>query len=557
MLYNNISKEDFVKERNGIGMTVRKKSFCLKFIALVLPLILCSCKAVEEVSDPTDTSDSEYTASSELYSEYVTEITDIYEETVTASAEKAEEDVPEDEEELQEDEDISPAEEKTEILVNDANDDDDDKSEKTSRKKTETSAVTLQSESPEESIVTTVTTKPTVTAAETTSAQTETTSAASATIYYGSNSYSSLNFKEQKGIWISYLEYTSMLTNQSESAFRTNIGKCFDNVRSIDFNTVYVQVRAFGDAYYNSSLFPTGDRYNGTIGAKLSFDPLEIMIEEAHSRGLSVHAWINPMRLMTDSQIKTVSDSYTIKKWYNDSSKNGTYIVKYSDRWYLNPAYEEVRQLISDGITEIVSKYNVDGVQIDDYFYPTTDSSFDSKAYSSSGTSKSLSTWRTENVNLMVKSLCSAVHKANSSVLFGISPQGSVSNNVDTLYADVNTWCKSAEYCDYILPQIYYGFDNSALPYSDTVALWNSMTSSGNVKLVIGLAGYKIGTSDSYAGSGKNEWISNSDILSRQMTLASSLSNYGGVAIFRYGSLFTPESDVAAQVQKELDNIKK
>lgn len=375
---------------------------------------------------------------------------------------------------------------------------------------------------------------------------------------YGTNGYSALNYSEQKGIWISYLEYSSAMMNKSAKAFRSTIGEYFDNVKALSFNTVYVQVRAFGDAYYRSELFPTGDRYNGTIGAKLSYDPLEIMVEEAHSRNLSVHAWINPMRLMTDSQLKSLSDSYTIKKWYNDSDKCGKYIVKSDGRWYLNPAYPEVEKLISDGISEIVSGYDIDGIQIDDYFYPTTASSFDSAAYKASGTSASLSSWRTANINDMVKRMNKTVHSANPSVLFGISPQGSVDNNYDSLYADVKTWCRSTEYCDYILPQVYFGFDNAALPYSDTIALWSSMTSSGNVKLVIGLAGYKIGAADAYAGAnGKNEWINNSDIISRQMKAAKKLGNYGGVAIFRYGSIFEPESSVAKQVNAELANIKK
>lgn len=416
----------------------------------------------------------------------------------------------------------------------------------------ETSAVTIQTESPPEILETTAASTTVSTTAVTTS---ETT--AQSAFAVTQNSYTALNYKTQKGIWFSYLEYSSLLMNKTASEFRTNIGKCFDNVKMLDFNTVYVQVRAFGDAYYDSELFPTGDRFSGTIGAKTDFDPLEIMIEEAHSRGLSVHAWINPMRLMTDSQMQALSDSYTIKKWYNDSSKNGKYIVKWNDRWYLNPAYDEVKQLISDGITEVAANYDIDGIQIDDYFYPTTDSSFDSSAYKASGTDNSLAKCRTDSVNSMVKVMCKAVHNANPTAVFGISPQGSVDNNVNDLYADVKTWCKSAEYCDYILPQIYYGFENPALPYADTIALWSDMTSSGNVKLVIGLAGYKIGIVDNYAGSGKNEWINNSDMLSRQIALAEKLGNYGGVAIFRYGSLFDPDPSAAKQVSKELENIKK
>ncbi|MDE7279014.1 MAG: family 10 glycosylhydrolase, partial [Oscillospiraceae bacterium] len=311
------------------------------------------------------------------------------------------------------------------------------------------------------------------------------------------NSYSALNFDEQKGFWITYLEYASILRNKSEKSFRSSIGKYFDNISDLGFNTVYVQVRAFGDAYYDSELFPSGEQFDGTIGTANCFDALQVMIECAHERGISVHAWINPMRTMTTSQIEKLNDSYTIKKWYN--SKRGDYIVKSGDRWYLNPAYDEVTDLIAAGITEIAANYKVDGIQIDDYFYPTTGKSFDSTAYSAMGKGTSLSDWRIANVNKMVKKLYRAVHSANDTVVFGISPQGSVENNYGELYADVRKWCSENGYCDYILPQVYFGFDNAALPYADVIALWNSMVENSDVKLVIGLAAYKIGAEDGYA----------------------------------------------------------
>lgn len=398
---------------------------------------------------------------------------------------------------------------------------------------TETSKVTLQQESPPE------------------------TTAEKSPGSYNQNSYKAMNYKEQKGFWITYLEYGSILKNKSKSSFTKSIGQYFDNISSLGFNTVYVQVRAFGDAYYDSALYPSGEQFTGTIGTSSSFDALQVMIDCAHERGLSLHAWVNPMRLMYPSQIKSIDSSYPIKKWYDDRSLNGKYIVESGGRLYLNPAYEDVTDLIASGIAEIVSGYDVDGIQIDDYFYPTTASSFDSAAYSASGTSLSLSKWRTDNVNRMVRKLYDTVHRSNSSAYFGISPQGSVDNNYNELYADVRKWCSESGYCDYILPQVYFGF-NSVLPYADVASQWNNMVSGSGVKLVIGLAAYKIGAADSYAGSaGKNEWISNSDIISRQMEYAKSLTNYGGVALYRYDSLFNPASDVSAQVSKEMKNIPK
>ena len=412
-----------------------------------------------------------------------------------------------------------------------------DTTQKTEETYIETSRVTLQQESPP-----------------------ETTSKKDTPSYGqngGQNSYTALNYQEQKGFWITYLEYGSILKNKSKASFEKSIGQYFDNISSLGFNTVYVQVRAFGDAYYDSKLYPSGEQFNGTIGTSSRFDALQVMIDCAHERGISLHAWVNPMRLMYPSQITGIDSSYPIKKWYDDSSLKGKYIVESGGRLYLNPAYDDVTDLIASGIAEIVSGYDVDGIQIDDYFYPTTAASFDSAAYSAYGNGASLSKWRTDNVNRMVRKIYNIVHESNNTVVFGISPQGSVENNYNELYADVRTWCSEYGYCDYILPQVYFGF-NSVLPYADIVSQWNSMVSGSGVKLVIGLAAYKIGAPDNYAGSaGKNEWTSNSDIIARQMALAKTLSNYGGVALYRYESLFAPTSDVAAQVSKELENIRK
>lgn len=518
----------------------------IRLIPLILAAVLCTsgCRSVsEEVPDlpaQSDTISAELVTEESVFSESLSETVGSAEEiTETAASEP--------ETEITSEKPTETEPEITETKITEA------ETTKISEKTTTAKAV---SETPKTEQTTTVLTIQSESPPETTAATTAETESTAA--YYSSNSYNALNFKEQKGFWITYLEYGSILKNKSKSSFKKSIGTYFDNISDLGFNTVYVQVRAFGDAYYNSDLYPSGEQFDGTIGTENSFDALQVMIDCAHERGMSIHAWVNPMRLMTTSQLENIDDGYTIKKWYNSDKYRGTYLVKSGDRWYLNPAYSEVTDLIASGITEITSNYDVDGIQIDDYFYPTTDSSFDKSAYSASGTSLSLSDWRISNVNKMVKKLYKAAHSANNSVLFGISPQGSVENNYSELYADVKTWCAESGYCDYILPQVYFGFDNAALPYADTISLWSSMVKTSKVKLVIGLAAYKIGAEDTYAGaSGKNEWLNNDDIISRQMSLAKTLDNYGGVAIYRYDSLFNPSSAVAAQVDKEMKNIEK
>lgn len=394
---------------------------------------------------------------------------------------------------------------------------------------------------PQITIVTVPTAEQTSVAADTAASETETQS------YYAPQNYYALNFDRQKAVWVSYLEYERIMRSASEAEFTDSLGTCFDNIAALGCNTVYFQVRAYGDAYYDSSLFPKGDRLTG------DYDPLEIAVKAAHDRGLSIHAWVNPMRLMTDPQMKEVSSEYKIGEWYSDDSKNGTYIVNSSGRWYLNPAYPETVQLICDGISEIVTGYKVDGIQIDDYFYPTTDGSFDKAAYDASTTALSLEDWRRENATSMVKKIYRTVHEANSTAVFGISPQGNADSDYNTLYADVYRWTSEAGCCDYICPQIYYGFENASLPYTETVDLWHSMIKQDNIDLVIGLAAYKSGLEDKYAGDGRYEWQNSTDILSRQRDVT---DLYGaGYAYFRYDSLFLPEPSVAASVKSELEKL--
>ena len=350
----------------------------------------------------------------------------------------------------------------------------------------------------------------------------------------GSNSYTALNYSTVKAVWFAYLDIDNMLAGATEAEFTESISEAFAYVESLGFNTVYVHVRAFGDAYYYSSYYPFTSAYSGTVGDKPSYDPLEIMVAEAHKLGLSFHAWVNPMRTTTKKNFESMSSSYILKQWYSSSSTNGTYLVYDSDTGYywLSPAYSAVRELICSGIAEIVSNYDVDGIHIDDYFYPTTDESFDKLAFSVSGSSD-LSQWRRDTVSQLVKEIYSTVKSCNSSVLFGVSPQGNLDNNLNKLYADVELWCSTTGYLDYIVPQIYYGY-NGSLPFDTTAVQWENLVTSSSVKLICGIAAYKVGTT--------TEWSSGS-MLSKQTDYISTLSGYSGCAYYRYSSLVASSSD--------------
>ena len=328
------------------------------------------------------------------------------------------------------------------------------------------------------------------------------------------NSYTALNYNEVKGVWIWYSELYPILTGKSESQLRSGIGEYYDNCLSLGINTVYVHVRPFGDAIYKSDYFPWSKYCTGYIGKDPGYDPLKVMIDEAHARGISFQAWVNPLRCYYEDDAPDVSTAYKTGQWYD--TKDGDYIVKVNSYWWLNPAYKEVTDLIANGAAELVSKYDVDGVHIDDYFYPTTEAYFDSIAFNASSYS-SLSQFRLDNCSRMVADMYKAVKSHNPTALFGVSAQGNVTNNETQLYADVEKWSKEDGYVDYMAPQIYYGFDNGGQPFEQVVEQWDKMLAGTGKSLIPGLAVYKIGTEDEWAGSGRYEWQNDKEIIKRQI----------------------------------------
>ena len=354
--------------------------------------------------------------------------------------------------------------------------------------------------------------------------------------------YIAVNYENVKAMWLSQYDllpvYTDKGAQRSEADFREKIKGVLENVCDIGINTVFVQIRPFADSFYPSEVYPVSSYVSGDYGKAIAYDPFAMILEEGHALGLSVHAWINPLRAMKDTEIESVADAYKIKEWYNDPSKKGRYIVSVSGRWYLNPAYDEVRALVSSGVLEIVQKYNVDGVHIDDYFYPTTDERFDKYAYQSyvsRGGELSLADFRRENINSLVRELYAAVKTENESMLFGVSPAGNMKNNYNELYADVEVWCSNEGYIDYLCPQLYFGFEHSTCAFDKLCGEFSDMIKLDGIKLIFGMSLGKAKSGyDQYAGEGKHEWRDNKDVLYRQLKYTETIENYSGVSYFCY-----------------------
>ncbi len=368
-----------------------------------------------------------------------------------------------------------------------------------------------------------------------------------------------------KAVWLSQYDLFSVYTTGGDQRpledYVPLINRVLSNVSKDGYNTVIIQMRPFGDALYPSELYPPSRYASGSYSKGLEYDPFAVIIDQAKSLGLSVHAWINPMRLMKASEIKLIDDAYPVKQWYNDGAKKGDMIVEVNERWYLNPAYPEVRKLIADGAKEICERYEVDGVHMDDYFYPTTETSFDAasyKVYKENGGTQSLAKFRYENVNAMVREIYSAVKSVDTDILFGISPMGNLEQGYSTLYTDVYTWCKEDGYIDYICPQIYFGLEHQTHDFKSVFNTWKSILKNDNVTLWAGMTLGKAQSGvDNYAGSGKNEWAEHKDVLKRCLEFLKTQDVCTGAVMFCYQYMYDPVTGVTVQeTLEERTNLK-
>lgn len=343
-----------------------------------------------------------------------------------------------------------------------------------------------------------------------------------------------------KSVWIAYYELQKLIAD-NENEFKINIESAFKKVKNMGFNTVTVQVRPCADAFYNSDYFPVSKYCFGKQGSELIYDPLQTMCDVADKLGLSLEAWINPYRVSQDGKIESLSNNNIAKKWYNDKSTR-SYVYVTENGIYFNPSAEEVTDLIVNGVTEIVKKYNISAIHFDDYFYPTTKKDIDSVQYAeykNNGGKLSLADFRRSRVSSMVKSVYKAIKSINKNVKFGISPASNIDNDYDKLYADVTEWITEKDYVDYICPQIYFGFKNVYQPFMFTVKKWTELS---NCDLYIGLPLYKSGKADKYAAkedkTAINEFKNNSNIISRQIQYITQIDKIKGFYIFSYEYLF-------------------
>ena len=331
-------------------------------------------------------------------------------------------------------------------------------------------------------------------------------------------------------VWI-YYDELSMINEKggTEKSFRKKMQTMLDNCVAWGINTVFLQVRPFADSFYESEVFPWSRYLTGEQGKAVLYDPLKISVEEAHNRNISLHAWINPFRISFNEDVSKLSENHPALKWINNKSDDVVFVNR---GIYFSPASLEAQKLVVDGVREIIKNYDVDGIHIDDYFYPSTDEKVDApfyKKYIEDGGKLKLEKWRLNTVSAFVSRMYNAVKSEDEDCVFSISPAGNIQNNYELQYADVKLWCEENGYADWIIPQLYYGFENTSLPFDKALQQWEEIRKNDEVKMIYGLAAYRVNEDA--------EWTAGTGIIEKQLNLLKTKSSASGVAYFSYSSL--------------------
>ncbi|MEU8892034.1 family 10 glycosylhydrolase [Streptomyces sp. NPDC048442] len=269
-------------------------------------------------------------------------------------------------------------------------------------------------------------------------------------------------------------------------------------------NTVVFQVRPTADALWPSPYEPWAECLTGEQGRDPGWDPLAVAVEEAHRRGLELHAWFNPYRVANHTDPGRLSAAHPARR-------HPGWVVPYGGKLYYNPGLPEVRRFVQDAMLDAVRRYDVDAVHWDDYFYPypVAGQTFDdADAYAAHGTGfGKVADWRRHNTDLLVREMSERIQEVRPGVRFGVSPFGVWRNadrdpegsrtragvgTYDDLYADTRKWVREG-WLDHVCPQLYWNIDFPSVDYAELVRWWAATVRGTGVDLYAGEALYKAG----------------------------------------------------------------
>jgi uncharacterized lipoprotein YddW (UPF0748 family) len=360
---------------------------------------------------------------------------------------------------------------------------------------------------------------------------------------------------EMRGMWLATVDNRDWPSRTGLSAARQRgeLTALLDAAVRRRLNTVILQVRPTADALWPSPYEPWSRYLTGTQGRDPGWDPLGTAVKEAHARGLQLHAWFNPYRVaLNDDPARLVAS--------HPARRHPDWVVSYGGKLYYNPGLPEVRAFVQQAMLDAVTKYPVDGVHFDDYFYPypVAGQSFDDDtAYDRYGGGfANRAAWRRDNIDRLVRETAAGIQRIRPGTQFGISPFGVWRNastdsrgsdtragaqTYDDLYADTRKWVREG-WIDYIVPQLYWNIGLAAADYATLVAWWAEVARGSRTKLYVGEALYKAG--DPAQGAA---WRDPAE-LSRHLTLAKRYPEVRGHVYFAAKDVAADPSGAMARV---------
>lgn len=397
--------------------------------------------------------------------------------------------------------------------------------------------------------------------------------------------------RQFRSAWVATVSQLNVARPANEADFQAQYTRILDRFEQDDLNAMIFQVRPMQDAWYPSAINPWSTFLSGRQGTDPGYDPLAWMVEQTHARGMEYHAWLNPYRVtagasmtsaatlaalgmtaaqasaLTASEAATALGAAGLLASNNYAVQHPDQVLLYGGGLFLDPGHPEVRDHVVATVRELAENYDIDAIHLDDYFYPyrSTSTNYfgnageDRATFETFGlpagyadTSAGVNEWRRDNVTALIRGIHDALEQHNTAagtaVQFGVSPfgiwehksvdprgsntpSGSSSTYSNQVYADTRGWVKD-ELIDYIVPQIYWSFDQAAAPYGELARWWNDTVDGTSVRLYIGHANYK------HLNNGDTDpsWT-NPDEVPNQLLFNQTLSNVSGSIFFSYNDI--------------------
>ena len=339
--------------------------------------------------------------------------------------------------------------------------------------------------------------------------------------------------KQMRAVWIATVYGLDWPNGNYSAVTQKRLYVSYLNLlQKYNINTIFFQVRPMADAFYNSQFEPWSQYITGVAGRRPGYDVLKYMIDEAHKRCISFHAWINPYRI---AKRNSASDAFPAL----DSKIPKELTKDYNTIRVYNPALPETRARLDSIVKDLIVKYDVDGIHMDDYFYPSLTNgesmNDDAEFKKYKGSYSDINNWRRNNVTQMVRSLQQTIRNTRKEVVFSISPQGNIENDYNGQYADVNKWMLNG-WLDVMIPQIYYKTGTGYYDFNNRVSQW--ATNAKRCALLVGYPIYRYDPNSSVEGFKTNA------MLAEQFALADAKAKISGDVLYRMRDMVTNRCDI-------------